>query len=162
MYGHSPEPFREHPRTWTWKSRSQLGIALKWSPSWNGILGLSVPQFKWFKPGKGVLWFFRHKWRKWDTASVYFIVLVKIHASFVELSVFASMGHAMERSVLVLQCYGNVCNYIPKLIWLRMECFLDFIDKLSLVSSIAYLQEWEFAIVAQMQFLLTTSTLSES
>ena len=49
-YEHTPEPFREHSRTQTWKARSQWGSFSRWSSSWNGNFRLTVPSFNWVRP----------------------------------------------------------------------------------------------------------------
>ena len=53
-YGRSPEPFRNIPEHWIRKSGTNRGSFPEWSPSWRGVLWLSVQRFSWLRPRGGL------------------------------------------------------------------------------------------------------------
>ena len=81
---------------------------------------------------------FRHKRRNWSTASLLFCCFDEYSCVVYMLEFFSSVRHFSSWFFLVLPCHGNVCNWIPKLIWPRpgfiwifcwnMPRFLDFIS----------------------------------
>ena len=73
------------------------------------------------KSSPGAQKLFWHKCRRLDTVAFCFLVLVNVLASFIGMS-FLSAVHVLDRSFLVMQSYGNVCNWFPQLIW-RMNWF---------------------------------------
>ena len=66
-----------------------------------------------------------------------FIVLIGIVTSVVGMSFFSAVFQVLDWSFLVLHFDGNVCNWIPEVIWPRMDRFWgSFVQKwlLSLTS----------------------------
>ena len=57
----------------------------------------------------------------------YFIVLKSVIASVIGMSFFSAVSQVLGRSFLVLHFDGNVCNWIPGVIWPRMGWFLGFL-----------------------------------
>ena len=68
------------------------------------------------------IWF-RHKWRKLVTFSILLdcIDLYSCLSYWNEL--FAAVFQVLGSSFLVLPFDGNVCNWIPKVIWSRLDWF---------------------------------------
>ena len=56
----------------------------------------------------------------------YFIVLMGIVASVIEMSFFLVVFQVLDWSFLVLHFDGNVGNWIPEVIWPRMDRFRGF------------------------------------
>ena len=57
----------------------------------------------------------------------YSVIFVNIVASFIKRSFFIWSCQFLGWSCLKLQCYGTVCNWIPKLIWSQMDWFWAFL-----------------------------------
>ena len=57
----------------------------------------------------------------------YLIVLIGIVVSVIGMSFFAAVFQVLEWSFLVLHFDGNVCNWIPKVIWPRVDWFWGFL-----------------------------------
>ena len=56
----------------------------------------------------------------WLQLLVYFVVYLNIVASVVEMSFCPSVFRVLQWGFLVLRFYGNVCIWIPKLLWSKM------------------------------------------
>ena len=63
--------------------------------------------------------------KHWLQILFYFIVLMGIVASVIGMS-FLAVFQVLDWSFFVLHFYGNVCNWIPKLIWPRTDWFWGF------------------------------------
>ena len=81
----------------------------------------------------------------------YFVFLVIIIASFIRVCFFHLWLRFLGWGFLALQCHGNVCNRIPKLIWPRLGYFWRFF-RICLVLSFSYLHGLKSAGIAQMIF----------
>ena len=77
------------------------------------------------RPG-AQLWF-RHKWRKLVTASLLLHCIVGYSCLRYWNEFFSAVFQVLDWSFLVLHFYGNVCNWIPKVIWPRMDWFWGFL-----------------------------------
>ena len=64
--------------------------------------------------------------RNWLHLLFCFFVLLGIVASVIGMSFFSAVFLVLNWSFLVMHFYGNVCNWIPKAIWPRMDWFLGF------------------------------------
>ena len=64
---------------------------------------------------------------------------------------FSSVGQFLGWSYLVLHFYGNVCYWIPKLFWPRLDWFGFFVG-ISLISSSSCLYGLKSAIIAHLCF----------
>ena len=62
----------------------------------------------------------------WLQLLFYFIVLIGILAFVIGMSFFSAVIQVLDGSFLVLHFDGNVCNWIPKVIWPPMDWFLGF------------------------------------
>ena len=72
------------------------------------------------------IWF-RHKGRNWLHFLFYFSVLMGIVASVKGMSYFSIVFRVLDWSFLVLHFEENVCYWIPKVIWPRMDLFWGFL-----------------------------------
>ena len=86
----------------------------------------------------------------WLQLLFYFIVLIGIVASVIGMSFFSAVFQVLDWSFLVLQFYGNVCNWIPKVIWPRMDWFWGFFLRKWLLSLTSYLDGQKSARTAQL------------
>ena len=68
----------------------------------------------------------RPKWRKLATDSLWFDCVDGYSCLRCWNEFFSSMFQVLGWNFLALQCHGNVCNWIPKLIWPRLRYFLVF------------------------------------
>ena len=62
----------------------------------------------------------------WLQLLFYFIVLIGLVASVIEMSFFSAVFQVLDWSFLVLHFDENVCKWIPKVIWPRTDCFWGF------------------------------------
>ena len=72
------------------------------------------------------IWF-RHKWRKLVTASLLLNCIDGYSCLRYWCEFFSAVFQVLDWSFLVLHFYGNVCNWIPKVIWPRMDWFWGFL-----------------------------------
>ena len=92
----------------------------------------------------------------------HFIVLMGIVASVIGMSFFSAAFQVLDWTFLVFHFYGNVCNWIPKVIWPRPGYFWSFLVGLWLVSSISWLHGLKSKWIAQLFFFLTTSNFLDN
>ena len=59
----------------------------------------------------------------WLQLLFYFFVLMGISSSVIGMSFFSAVFQVLDWSFLVLHFDGNVCNWIPKVIWTLMDWF---------------------------------------
>ena len=64
--------------------------------------------------------------RNWLQLLLHFIVLNSVIASNIGKSFFSAVFQVLNRSFLVLHNDGNVCNWIPEVVWPRMGWFWGF------------------------------------
>ena len=63
----------------------------------------------------------------WLQLLFYFNVLIGIVPSVIGMSFFSAVFQVLDWSFLVLHFDGNVCNWIPKVIWPRIDWFWGFL-----------------------------------
>ena len=66
---------------------------------------------------------FRHKWRKLVTGSLLLHCIDGYSCLRYWIEIFSAVFQVLDWSFLVLHFDGNVCNWIPKVIWPRMDWF---------------------------------------
>ena len=76
-------------------------------------------------PGSQI--WFRHKWKKLVTASVLLHCIDGYSCLCYWNEFFSAMFQVLDWSFLELHFYGNVCNWIPELIWSQMDWFWVFL-----------------------------------
>ena len=91
--------------------------------------------------------------RNWLHLLFCFFVLLGIVASVIGMSFFSAVFLVLNWSFLVMHFYGNVCNWIPKAIWPRMDWFLGFFVRKWLLSLTSYLDGLKSARIAQLLFV---------
>ena len=64
---------------------------------------------------------------KWLQLLFYFIVLIGINATVIGMSFFSPVFQVLDLSFLLLHFDGNVCNWIPKGDWPRMNWIWGFL-----------------------------------
>ena len=72
------------------------------------------------------IWF-RHKWRKLVTASLLLQCIDWYSCLRSWNEFYSAVFQVLDWSFLVLHFDGNVCNWIPKVIWPRMDWFWGFL-----------------------------------
>ena len=75
----------------------------------------------------GAQTWFRHKWRKLVTASFLFHCIDCWSCLRYWNAFFSPVSQVLDWSFLVLHFNGNVCDWIPKVISLRMDRFWSFL-----------------------------------
>ena len=63
----------------------------------------------------------------WLQLLFYFFVLLGIVTALIGVSFFSAAFHVLDWSFLLLHFDGNVCKWIPKVIWHWMDWFWDFL-----------------------------------
>ena len=96
------------------------------------------------------IWF-RHKWRKLHTASLLLPCIDGYSCIRYWNEFFSAVFQVLDWIFLVLHFDGNICNWIPKLIWPRMDWFWVFFGKWLLLLT-SYLYWLKFARDAQLLF----------
>ena len=76
------------------------------------------------RPGAQI--WLRRKWRKLVATSSLLICIVGYSFLRYWNEFFSAVVHVLDWSFLVMHFYGNVCNWIPEVIWPRMDWFLGF------------------------------------
>ena len=102
------------------------------------------------------IWF-THKWKKLVTASVLLFVLKSVIASVIGMSFFSAVFQKLDRSFLVLHFDGNVCNWIPGVIWPRMVWFLGFLLGNGFLRWLHICTDWNLHELLSYFMFLTTS-----
>ena len=72
------------------------------------------------------LFFFWHFWKNWNTGFLLLSYIGENGCVICKIEFFYLWVIFLEGSFLALLCYGNVCNWIPKLIWARLNSFWSF------------------------------------
>ena len=88
---------------------------------------------------------------KWLQLFFCFYVLVGIVTAVIGMSFFSAVFHVLDWSFVLLHFDGNVCNWIPKVIWPRMDWFWVFFGKW-LLSSTSCLCGLKSATIAHLFF----------
>ena len=87
------------------------------------------------------IWF-RYKWRKLVTASL-LLHFIDGHSCLRYWNeFFSAVFQVLDWSFLVLHFYGNVCNWIPKVIWPRLDWFWDFLLENGFFRWLPICMEW--------------------
>ena len=85
------------------------------------------------------IWF-RHKWRKLVTASLLLYCIDLYSCLRYWNGFFSALFQVLDWSFLVLHFDGNFCNWIPKVIWPRMDWFWIFCWKMA--SFVNFIAVW--------------------
>ena len=100
----------------------------------------------------GAQMWFRHKWGKLVTAFLLLDCIGWYSCLRYWNEFFAAVFQVLDWSFLVLHFDGNVCNWIPKVIWPRMDWFWGFFVGKCLLSLTSYLYGLKSARDVQFLF----------
>ena len=89
----------------------------------------------------------------WLQLLFYFIVLIGIVASVIGMSFFSAKFQVLDWSFFVMHFDGNVCNWIPGVIWPQMDQFWGFFVQKWLLLMTSYLYGLKSARIAQLLFV---------
>ena len=95
------------------------------------------------------IWF-RHKWRKLVTASLLLHCIDGYSCLRYWIEFFSAVFQVLDWSFLVLHFYGNVCNWIPKVIWPPMDWLWGYFIEKWLPSLTSYLYGLKLARKLQL------------
>ena len=95
--------------------------------------------------------------RNWLQLLFYFIVLNSVIASNIGQSFFSAVSQVLDRSFLVLHFDGNVCNWIPEVIWPRMGWFWGFLLGDGFLRWLHICMDWNLQELLSYFYFLTTS-----
>ena len=102
------------------------------------------------------IWF-RHKRRKLVTAS-HLLHCFDGHSCLRFWNeFFSAVFQVLDWISLVLRFDGNVCNWIPKMIWPRMELFWDFLLENGFFRWLHICMDWNLQELLNCYSFLTTS-----
>ena len=78
----------------------------------------------------------------WLQLLFYFIILTGRVTAVIEIKFFSAVFHVLDWSFLLLHFDGNVCNWIPKVIWPRMDWFWGFLLEKSFFRWLNICMDW--------------------
>ena len=95
--------------------------------------------------------------RNWLQLLFYFIVLNSVIVSNIGKSFFSAVFQVLDRCFLVLHIDGNVCNWIPEVIWPRMGWFWGFLLGNAFLRWLHICMDWYLHELLSCFSFLTTS-----
>ena len=98
-----------------------------------------------------------HKWRKLVTASLLLNCIDGYSCLRYWSEFFSAVFQVLDWSFLVLHFYGNVCNWIPKVIWPQMDWFWGFLLENGFFRWLHICIEWNLQEMLNCYSFLTTS-----
>ena len=101
------------------------------------------------------IWF-RHKWRKLVTASPLLHYIDGYSCLHYWNEFFSAVSHVLDWSFLVLHFDGNVCKWIPKVIWPRMDWFWVFLLENGFFRRLPICMDWNLQELLNCYSFLTT------
>ena len=93
----------------------------------------------------------------WLQLPFYFVVLVGVVASVIGTSFFSAVFQVLVWSIIVLHFDGNVCNWIPELIWPRMHWFWCFLLENGFLRWLHICMDWNLQELLSLYSFLTAS-----
>ena len=102
------------------------------------------------------IWF-RHKWRKLITASLLLFCIEWYGCLRYCNEFFSAVFQVLDWSFLVLHFDGNGCNWIPKVIWPRMDWFWGFLLGFGFSRRHHICMDWNLQEMLNCFSILTTS-----
>ena len=102
------------------------------------------------------IWF-RHKWRKLVTASLLLFCIEWYGCLRYCNEFFSAVFQVLDWSFLVLHFDGNGCNWIPKVIWPRMDWFWGFLLGIGFSRRLHICMDWNLQEMLNCFSILTTS-----
>ena len=105
----------------------------------------------------GAQMWLRYKWRKLVTASLSLLSIGGYSCLRYSNDIFSAVFQVLDWSFLVLHFDGNVCNWIPKVIWPRMDWFCGFLLKNGFFRWLHICMEWNLQEMLNCYSFLTTT-----
>ena len=102
------------------------------------------------------IWFW-HKWRKLVTASLLPLCIDEYSCLRYWNKFFPAAFQVLDWSFLLLHSDGNVCNWIPKVIWPRMDWFWCFLLENGFFRWLHICMDWNLQEMFNCYSILTTS-----
>ena len=102
------------------------------------------------------IWF-RHKWRNLATASLLLDCIDWYSCLRYWNEFFAAVFHVLDWSFLVLHFDGNVCNWIPKVMWPRKDWLWGFPLENGLIRWLPICMDWNLQEMLNSYSISTTS-----
>ena len=99
--------------------------------------------------------------RNWLQLLFYFIALMGIVAFVIGMTFFSAVFQVSDWSFLVLHFDGNVCNWIPKVIWPSMDWFLGFSFGNGFLRWLHSCMDWNLQKLLNYYSFSTTSSFSD-
>ena len=93
----------------------------------------------------------------WLQPLFYFILLMGSVGFVVGVRFFSAVFQVLDWSFLVLHFYGNVCNWIPKVIWPRMDWLCGFLLENGFFRCFHICMDWNLQELLNCYSFLTTS-----
>ena len=109
-------------------------------------------------PGNQI--WFRHKWRKLVTSSLLLHCIDGYSCLRYWNEFYSAVFQVLDWSFLVLHFDGNVCKWIPKVIWPRMDWFCGFLLEKGLLRWLNICMDWNLQELLNFFSFLTTSIFS--
>ena len=103
----------------------------------------------------------RHKWRKLVTGFLLLLCIGGYSCLRCWNEFFSAVFQVLFWSFLVLHFDGNGCNWIPKVIWPRMDWFRDFLLENGFLRWLHICMDWNLQELLNCCSLLATSFLSD-
>ena len=103
------------------------------------------------------IWF-RHKWKKLVTISLLLPCFDWYSCLRYWNEIFSAVFHVLDWSFFLLHIDGNVCNWIPKAIWTRMDWFWGFLLKNGFFRWLIICMAWNLQELINCDSFLTKST----
>ena len=128
----------------------------------NCISGLPRPEntlkfwYAYMSWPRAQIWF-RHKWGKLVTASLLLDCIDWYSCLRYWNEFFAAVFQVLDWSFLVLRFDGNVCNWIPKVMWPRMDWFWGFLLENGFFRWIHICMDWNLLEMLKCYSILTKS-----
>ena len=101
------------------------------------------------------IWF-RHKWRKLVTASLLLVFIDSNGCLRYWNEFFSAVFQVLDSSFLVLHFEGNVCNWIPEVIWPGKDWFWCFLIKNAFIRWLHFCMDWILQKMLNCYSILTT------
>ena len=97
----------------------------------------------------------------WLQLHFYYIVLIGIVASVFGMGFFSAVFQVVDWSCLILRFDGNVCNWLPEVIWPRMERIWGFLLDNGFFGWLHICIDWNLQELLNCCSFLTTSTVAK-
>ena len=95
--------------------------------------------------------------RNWLQLLFYFLVLMGMFTAVIGIGFFKAVFHVLDWSFLLLLFDGNVCNWIPTVIWPQKHWFWVFLLQDDFLRCLLICMDWNLQEMLNFFSILTTS-----